>query len=77
MSYENIIVEKSEGIITVSLNRPDALNALNDQLMDELLLEVDNYEKDGQTREWVEVVADNFQMLDRSTDAPSADNEIN
>ena len=36
MSYENIIVEKSDEIITVSLNRPDALNALNDQLMDEL-----------------------------------------
>ena len=50
MSYENIIVEKSDGIITVSLNRPDALNALNDQLMDELLLEVDNYEKDESLR---------------------------
>ena len=50
MSYENIIVEKSDGIITVSLNRPDALNALNDQLMDELLLEVDNYEKDVSLR---------------------------
>ena len=44
MSYENIIVEKSDEIITVSLNRPDALNALNDQLMDELLSEVDSYE---------------------------------
>ena len=50
MSYENIIVEKSDGIITVSLNRPDALNALNDQLMDELLSEVDNYEKDESLR---------------------------
>ena len=27
MSYKNIIVEKSDEIITVSLNRPDALNA--------------------------------------------------
>ena len=43
MSYKNIIVEKSGEIITVSLNRPDALNALNDQLMDELLTEVDSY----------------------------------
>src|SRR6056300_983839 len=50
MSYENIIVEKSDGIVTVSLNRPDALNALNDQLMDELLSEVDNYEKDESLR---------------------------
>ena len=50
MSYENIIVEKSDEIITVSLNRPDALNALNDQLMDELLSEVDSYEKDDSLR---------------------------
>ena len=50
MSYENIIVEKIDGIITVSLNRPDALNALNDSLMDELLIEVDNYEKDESLR---------------------------
>ena len=50
MSYENIIVEKSDEIITVSLNRPDALNALNDQLMDELLTEVDSYEKDDSLR---------------------------
>jgi len=32
---------------------------------------VDQYEKDGHNREWVEVIADNFQMLDRSTDVPS------
>ena len=50
MSYENIIVEKIDGIITVSLNRPDALNALNDSLMDELLIEVDNYEKNESLR---------------------------
>ena len=50
MSYENIIVEKSDEILTVSLNRPDALNALNDQLMDELLTEVDSYEKDDSLR---------------------------
>ena len=50
MSDKNIIIEKDEGIITVSLNRPDALNALNDALMDELLQAVDNYEKDDSLR---------------------------
>ena len=28
-------------------------------------LRIDQYEKNGQSREWVEVVADNFQMLDK------------
>ena len=37
-------------------------------------LRIDHYEKDGQNREWDEVVADNFQMLDRSTDGPVDDN---
>ena len=31
-------------------------------------LRIDNYEKNGQTREWIEVVAENFQMLDRQND---------
>ena len=31
-------------------------------------LRIDEYEKNGQTREWVEVVAENFQMLDRQSD---------
>lgn len=36
MSYENIIVETHGKVGIVKLNRPKALNALNDQLMDEL-----------------------------------------
>ena len=36
MNYENIIVEKRDKIGVITLNRPKALNALNDQLMDEL-----------------------------------------
>ena len=32
-------------------------------------LRIDTYEKNGQIREWVEVVADNLQMLDRQTDS--------
>ncbi len=31
MSFENIILEKEEGIATVTFNRPDAMNALNNQ----------------------------------------------
>lgn len=36
MNYENIIVDKRDKIGVITLNRPKALNALNDQLMDEL-----------------------------------------
>ena len=32
-------------------------------------LQIDNYEKEGQLRQWVEVICENFQMLDRITDA--------
>ncbi|MBU6488737.1 MAG: enoyl-CoA hydratase/isomerase family protein, partial [Burkholderiales bacterium] len=36
MSYENIVVETRGRVGLVTLNRPKALNALNDALMDEL-----------------------------------------
>lgn len=36
MNYENIVVETQEKVALIRLNRPKALNALNDQLMDEL-----------------------------------------
>ncbi len=37
MSYQYLILEKSEGIATVTLNRPEALNALNAQLRWEIV----------------------------------------
>ncbi|PPA80590.1 enoyl-CoA hydratase, partial [Brevibacillus laterosporus] len=36
MSYENILVETRGRVGLITLNRPKALNALNDALMDEL-----------------------------------------
>ena len=36
MTYETIIVEIAEGIATLTLNRPEVLNALNDQVFNEL-----------------------------------------
>ncbi len=36
MNYENILVETHGKVALIRLNRPKALNALNDQLMDEL-----------------------------------------
>lgn len=48
MNYENIIIETHEKVGLIKINRPKALNALNDQLMNELveaLLAFDNDEK--------------------------------
>ncbi|MEQ9228558.1 MAG: enoyl-CoA hydratase [Parvibaculum sp.] len=46
MAYQNILVEKNGAVGIVTLNRPDALNALNKALMDELTLALDEYEAD-------------------------------
>ena len=36
MAYETIIVDVEDHVAQITLNRPDALNALNDELMGEL-----------------------------------------
>ncbi len=36
MNYENLLVENQEGIILLTINRPKALNALNQQTLSEL-----------------------------------------
>ncbi len=46
MSYENILVETRGKVGLITLNRPKALNALNDSLIDELGLALDGFEAD-------------------------------
>jgi enoyl-CoA hydratase len=46
MAYENIITEVRGKVALITLNRPKALNALNDALVDELCLALDAYEAD-------------------------------
>ena len=46
MEYQNIIVEIKEKIGVITLNRPKALNALNDQLMDELGFALNAFDQD-------------------------------
>ena len=49
MGYENITAEKKDdGVALITLNRPDALNALNDALISELGDALDGYEADGE-----------------------------
>jgi enoyl-CoA hydratase len=46
MSYANILVTKQDKVGLVTLNRPQALNALNDALVDELGLALSDFEAD-------------------------------
>ena len=50
MAYENILVETKGPIGIITLNRPQALNALNGALMDELTAAIDSFEADGAIR---------------------------
>ncbi|WP_397402464.1 enoyl-CoA hydratase [Phenylobacterium sp.] len=51
MSYETLIVETpSAGVTLIRLNRPEALNALNSQLLGELCLALDAAESDTMVR---------------------------
>lgn len=50
MSYETLIVETRDGVTLIRLNRPEALNALNSQLLGELSLALDAAEADEAVR---------------------------
>ena len=50
MEYQTIILEKKNNIATVTLNRPDRLNALTNQLADELSDAFSSADRDKETR---------------------------
>ena len=44
MTYKNILVEKTDGVGVITLNRPDAMNALSQALMEEMTSALDDFE---------------------------------
>lgn len=50
MTYETLLLAIAENIATITLNRPDALNAFNNQLMNDLTACLDALEADVQVR---------------------------
>jgi enoyl-CoA hydratase len=50
MSYETILTETRGGVTLITLNRPQALNALNGQVLDDLIAAFAAYEADDSQR---------------------------
>ncbi len=50
MAYETLIVEPQDGVTLIRLNRPEALNALNSQLLGELCAALDDADADDAVR---------------------------
>jgi len=50
MSYETILVEQKDSVTLVTLNRPQALNALNNQVLSELIAAFAAYDADSSQR---------------------------
>jgi 2-(1,2-epoxy-1,2-dihydrophenyl)acetyl-CoA isomerase len=50
MNYQTILLEKENGILTLTLNRPDRLNALNEQMAEELIEALEAVDQDEEVR---------------------------
>ena len=50
MEFENTLYEKSEGIATITINRPQALNALNEETLKEISLRITDARQDENTK---------------------------
>ena len=50
MSYSTILYDVEDGILTITLNRPEALNAFNTPMLEELLDACDRADADDEVK---------------------------
>ena len=50
MSFENILFKKEEGIATITINRPESLNALSTETLSEMISALEDAKKDEDVR---------------------------
>ena len=50
MNYETIIIKKEEHIATITMNRPDKMNALNTRMLQEMVAAIDEIARDDDVR---------------------------
>ncbi|EAR50752.1 enoyl-CoA hydratase [Oceanicola granulosus HTCC2516] len=50
MAYETIVVETSDDVCTITLDRPDAMNAINSQLLGELVKALEEADRSDKVR---------------------------
>ena len=50
MPYEHLLYDVADGVATVTLNRPDKLNAVNSVMIDELIAVADEIDADDAVR---------------------------
>jgi len=50
MEFKNTLYEKRDGIATITINRPQAMNALNEETIPEILSRLEDAEKDENVR---------------------------
>jgi enoyl-CoA hydratase/carnithine racemase len=50
MAYETLLTEREDGVLTVTLNRPDRLNAFTTQMLEDLLALFDEIDADDAVR---------------------------
>ena len=80
MEYKDLIVEKAEGILTITLNRPQALNSFSDEVYAGLNTLMDQASEDAEVRAVIVTGAGrgfcagvDFGVLDRMMDQSTAD----